>query len=60
MPELEITVNEAAILGWIAGDGYVEARRHRPAITIARSDPAVVERLRVLLKDVPHARMVDD
>ena len=60
MPGLEITVNEAAILGWIAGAGYVGAREHRPAISLPQSKPAMVERLKVLLKNVPHALYVDD
>ena len=59
-PGLEITVNEAAILGWIAGDGYLGVREHRPAISVPQSKPAMVERLKVLLKNVPHARCVDD
>src|SRR5437879_3870199 len=31
---LDITVREAAILGWIAGDGHVERRAHRPTMSI--------------------------
>ncbi len=57
---LEITVNEAAILGWIAGDGHVETRKHRPTVAIAQSKPEMVERLHALLKDVPHAVYADD
>src|SRR5262249_55983653 len=33
---LDITVHEAAIIGWIAGDGHVESRRHRPTMSIAQ------------------------
>jgi uncharacterized protein YukE len=57
---LDITVREAAILGWIAGDGHVENRRHRPTMSIAQSKPEMVEKLRRLLEDVPHAVYVDD
>jgi WXG100 family type VII secretion target len=52
---LEITVDEAAILGWIAGDGHVGTRKRRPTVSIAQSRPEMAERLRSLLKDVPHA-----
>jgi uncharacterized protein YukE len=58
--QLDITVREAAILGWIAGDGYVETRRHRPTMSIAQSKPEMVEKLRRLLDDVPHAVYIDD
>jgi uncharacterized protein YukE len=57
---LDISVREAAILGWIAGDGHVENRRHRPTMSIAQSKPRLVEKLRQLLDGVPHALYVDD
>jgi uncharacterized protein YukE len=57
---LDITDREAAILGWIAGDGHVETRRYGPSMSIAQSKPAMVEKLRRLLDGVPHARYVDD
>lgn len=57
---LDITVREAAVLGWIAGDGHVETRRHGPSMSIAQSKPAMVEKLRLLLDGVPHAVYVDD
>lgn len=57
---LELTVREAAILGWIAGDGHVEARKHRPTMSIAQSKPDMVAKIRELLEDIPHAVYVDD
>ncbi|GLY67369.1 hypothetical protein Atai01_39880 [Amycolatopsis taiwanensis] len=57
---LDITVREAAILAWIAGDGHVENRKHRPTMSIAQSKPHLVEKLKSLLVDVPHACYVDD
>ena len=57
---LDISVTEAAILGWIAGDGHVETRRFGPSMSIAQVKPVMVEKLRVLLADVPHAVYVDD
>lgn len=57
---LDISVREAAILGWIAGDGHVENRRHRPTMSIAQSKPHLVDKLRRLLDGVPHALYVDD
>lgn len=57
---LDITVNEAAIIGWIARDGHVEIRRHRPTISLAQSKPAMVDKLKRLLEDIPHAVHVDD
>lgn len=75
---IDITVQEAAILGWIAGDGHVEracptpaecaqrgytesglCQEHRarqnPSISIGQTKPAMVEKLKALLADVPHA-----
>ena len=57
---LDITVREAALLGWIAGDGQVESRAHRPTMSIAQSKPEMVRKLTTLMKDVPHAVDVDD
>jgi uncharacterized protein YukE len=57
---LDITVREAAVLGWIAGDGHVEKRRHGPSMSIAQSKPDMVAKLRRLLDGVPHATYVDD
>jgi uncharacterized protein YukE len=57
--QLDITVREAAILGWIAGDGHVETRRHGPSMSIAQSKPEMVATLRSLLDGVPHAVYVD-
>lgn len=57
---LDISVREAAIVGWIAGDGHVENRRHRPTMSIAQSKPHLVDKLRRLLDDVPHALYIDD
>jgi WXG100 family type VII secretion target len=59
-PGIDITVREAAILGWIAGDGHVESRRHRPTVSIAQSKSPMVEKIRELLDGVPHADYVDD
>jgi WXG100 family type VII secretion target len=59
-PTLELTVREAAILGWIAGDGHVDTRKHRPTVSIAQSKPDMVAKIRELLEDVPHAVYVDD
>jgi WXG100 family type VII secretion target len=57
---LDITVREAAVLGWIAGAGHVESRRHRPTMSIMQSKPAMAETLRRLLAGVPHVVCVDD
>jgi hypothetical protein len=57
---MDITVREAAILGWIAGDGHVESRRDRPTMSIEQSTPDMVEKLRQLLDGVPHAVYVAD
>lgn len=57
---LEISVPEAAVLGWIAGDGHVETRQHRPTMSIAQSKPEMVAKIRRLLDGVPHAVYVDD
>ncbi len=57
---LDISVREAGILGWVAGDGHVETRRHRPTISIAQSKPEMVRRLRELLDGIPHAVYADD
>lgn len=57
---LAISTREAAILGWIAGDGHVEKRRHRPTMSIAQSKPKMVEKLRRLLDGMPHVVYVDD
>lgn len=80
---LDITVQEAALLGWVAGDGHIEnpcptpgkcARqgytktgickahhaRQNPSMSVAQSKPAMVEKLRVLLADIPHSVYVDD
>lgn len=60
-----ITDTEAELLGWIAGDGHAGKFRDAPrggkkaTISIAQSKPAAVERLKHLLKDVPHADCVD-
>jgi hypothetical protein len=62
---LEITDREAAILGWIAGDGHVEKLvnrprgRKKPSMSIAQSKPAMVAKLSVLLEDFPCAHYVD-
>lgn len=58
--ELDVSVTEAAVLGWIAGDGHVENRRHRPTMSIAQSKPELVDALKRLLADIPHAVYVDD
>jgi WXG100 family type VII secretion target len=57
---LDITVQEAAILGWIAGDGHVETRRHRPTMSMAQSKPSMVGKIRGLLEGIPHADYIDD
>jgi hypothetical protein len=63
---LDVTVKEAAILGWIAGDGHVEIRRDvprgrkSPSMSIAQSKPLLVEKLQRLLVDIPHADYVDE
>jgi hypothetical protein len=63
---LPISDQEAAILGWVAGDGHVE--RHRdvprgrksPSMSIAQSKPEMVRKLRQVLKDVRHACYTDE
>ncbi len=58
--DMDITVREAALLGWIAGDGQVEYRGQRPIMSITQSKPRVVEQLRSLLADLPHTVSVGD
>jgi len=57
---LNISLLEAELLGWIAGDGHVENRKHRPTISIAQSKPNMVIRLKELLSGVPHSEYVDE
>ena len=57
---LDVTTREAAILGWIAGDGYVERDTYRPTMSISQSKPAMVAALHVLLSDVPHSLYIDE
>jgi hypothetical protein len=57
---LDVTVREAAILGWIAGDGHVEKIKYRPTMSIAQCKPDMVAKLRTLLADVPHSLYVND
>lgn len=57
--KFDITLVEAELLGWIAGDGHVENRKHRPTISIAQSKPNMVERLKELLKEIPHSEYTD-
>jgi hypothetical protein len=57
---LDVTVREAAILGWIAGDGHVEKIKYRPTMSIAQGKPDMVAKLRDLLADVPHSLYVTD
>jgi hypothetical protein len=64
-PGLEITKQEATILGWIAGDGHVEKLvdkprgRKKPSISIAQSKPVMVIKLGALLEGIPCAHYVD-
>jgi len=57
---LDISVSEAALLGWIAGDGHVETRKYGPSMSVAQSKPKMVEKLRRLMAEFPHADYVDD
>lgn len=57
---LDVTVREAALLGWIAGDGRVESRQHRPTMSIEQSKSATAGKIRELLAGVPHAEYLDD
>jgi hypothetical protein len=55
---LDITVQEAAILGWVSGDGSVEAitnKRRHPRMCIYQCKPAMVLKLKELLTDIPHS-----
>jgi hypothetical protein len=61
-PGLPITDQEAAILGWIAGDGHVEKYVHKPGgrkkptISIAQSKLPMVAKIDALMTGIPHAR----
>jgi hypothetical protein len=57
---LDVTVLEAALLGWIAGDGHVETGRKNPTMSIAQSKPAMVRKLKALLAGIPHATYTDE
>lgn len=56
---LNISLLEAELLGWIAGDGHVEKRKYRPTISIAQSKPKMVERIKTLLSNIPHSTYID-
>jgi SLT domain-containing protein len=57
---LPITDTEAAILGWLAGDGHIEEGRRGASMSIAQSKPAMVVKLRELLVSSEVAVYVDD
>jgi SLT domain-containing protein len=57
---LPITDTEAAILGWLAGDGHIEEGRRGKSMSIAQSKPAMVIKLRELLADSEVAVYVDE
>ncbi len=58
---LNITITEAAILGWVFGDGHVEKRRDvprgrkTPSMSIGQAKPQFVSKIRELLSGTPHA-----
>ncbi|MFF0532429.1 hypothetical protein ACFYT3_29140 [Nocardia amikacinitolerans] len=59
---IAISPTEAAILGWLLGDGNI---RHDPITgrwdgCIYQSKPPMVEKLRALLRDIPHGEGVRD
>jgi hypothetical protein len=57
---LPITDTEAAILGWLAGDGHIEKGRRGASMSISQSKPAMVVKLRELLADSEVAVYVDE
>lgn len=62
---LDITVQEAAILGWVAGDGHVEKYvdkprgRKKPSMSIAQSKLPMVAKISALLEGTPHAHYTE-
>ena len=63
---LPISDQEAAILGWVAGDGYVERNRNvprgreSPSMSITQSKPEMVRILRQVLEGVSYASHSDE
>lgn len=58
--QLDVSIQEAAVLGWIAGDGHVESRKYGPSMSIAQSKPAMVRKLVALLEGLPYSDYVDE
>lgn len=61
---IDISVDEAAIMAWVAGDGSIQKPQHRVAHTlwIYQSKPDKVEEIRELLDraEVPYSEYVDN
>ena len=63
---LPVSDQEAAILGWVAGDGHVEQYRDvprgrkSPSMSIAQSKPEMVRTIRQVLKGVSYACYSDE
>lgn len=53
---LPISLNEAALLGWIAGDGHVERNRRGPSISVSQTKRERFPAIEAALTDIPHAR----
>lgn len=52
---LPITDTEAALLGWIAGDGHVESGRRGPSISVAQAKREHFEAVDAAFLETPHA-----
>ena len=57
---LPVSDTEAAILGWIAGDGHIERGRRGASMSIAQSKPDMVIKLKALLATSDVATYVDE
>ena len=63
---LPVTITEASLLGWIAGDGNVEKYkdsprgRKRPSVSVAQSKPVMVTKLKELFSEIPHSLYIDE
>lgn len=55
---LPITPEEAAIIGWLMGDGHVRYDTRTVSASIYQAKPHMVEKIQTLLSDVPHSHTV--
>ena len=54
----QLTVDEAAIIGWVLADGHIHRDAGTLSMSIYQSKPEQVDVLELLLKEVPHSHYV--